>query len=165
MKKIFLISALLAGVIVAQAQVKLGHLNSNELLALMPESISMQEDLQTYAKGLESQLTAMQAEYESKVAEYQQNESTFSDIVKEDKIREVESIQQRILEFQKSAQQSLSEKELELFTPIRDKATNAIQEVAKEAGFTYVFDLGAGSLLYVNESQDILPLVKAKLGL
>ena len=68
------------------------------------------------------------AEYESKVAEYQQNESTYSDIVKEDKIREVESIQQRILEFQKSAQQSLSEKEIELFTPIRDKATNAIHE-------------------------------------
>ena len=69
-----------------QSQSKFGYLNSNELLAMMPESLSMQEELQTYAKGLESQLTAMQVEYENKVVEYQQNETTYTDIIKEEKI-------------------------------------------------------------------------------
>ena len=148
-----------------QSQSKFEYLNSNELLAMMPESLSMQEELQTYAKGLESQLTAMQVEYENKVVEYQQNETTYTDIIKEDKIREIESIQQRVVEFQKNAQQSLSEKEAELFIPIREKAMKAIDEVAKEGEFTFIFDSGSGSFLFAAESENIINLVKSKLGL
>jgi len=166
MKKVLLTLALSLTVIVStQAQSKFGYLNSNELLAMMPESQSMQEELQTYAKGLESQLTAMQAEYEKKVVEYQQNETSYTDIIKEDKIREIEGIQQRVVEFQKNAQQSLGEKEAELFTPIREKAMAAIDQVAKDGSYTFIFDSGSGSFLYAAESENVLNLVKSKLGL
>ena len=166
MKKVLLTLALSLTVIVStQSQSKFGYLNSNELLAMMPESQSMQEELQTYAKGLESQLTAMQAEYEKKVVEYQQNETSYTDIIKEDKIREIEGIQQRVVEFQKNAQQSLGEKEAELFTPIREKAMAAIDQVAKDGSYTFIFDSGSGSFLYAAESENVLNLVKSKLGL
>ena len=166
MKKVlFTLATSLAVMLSVQAQSKFGYLNSNELLAMMPESQSMQEELQTYAKGLESQLTAMQAEYEKKVVEYQQNETSYTDIIKEDKIREIEGIQQRVVEFQKNAQQSLSEKEAELFTPIREKAMAAIDKVAREGNYTFIFDSGAGSFLYAAESENVLNLVKSKLGL
>ena len=166
MKKVlFTIATSLAVMLSVQAQSKFGYLNSNELLAMMPESQSMQEELQTYAKGLESQLTAMQAEYEKKVVEYQQNETSYTDIIKQDKIREIEGIQQRVVEFQKNAQQSLGEKEAELFTPIREKAMAAIDKVAKEGNYTFIFDSGAGSFLYAAESENVLNLVKSKLGL
>ena len=164
-KALFTLAMSLAVMLSVQAQSKFGYLNSNELLAMMPESQSMQEELQTYAKGLESQLTAMQAEYEKKVVEYQQNETSYTDIIKQDKIREIEGIQQRVVEFQKNAQQSLSEKEAELFTPIREKAMAAIDEVAKEGNYTFIFDSGSGSFLYAAESENVLNLVKSKLGL
>ena len=130
MKKVLLTLMICVGFILSAQAQKFGYLNSNELLAMMPESIEMQEELQTYAKGLESQLSAMQAEYEKKVVEYQQNETSYTDVIKEDKIREIESIQQRVVEFQKNAQQSLSEKEAELFTPIRDKAMMAMVDLS-----------------------------------
>ena len=131
----------------------------------MPESTDMQDELQSYAKGLESSLAAMQAEGEKKLADYQQNEATMSDLVKQDKVRELESIQQRILEFQQNAQESLAAKEQELITPILDKARKAIEDVAKEGKFTYIFDASTGNILYAAESENVLPLVKAKLGL
>jgi outer membrane protein len=165
MKKVLLTLMVCVGFILSAQAQKFGYLNSNELLAMMPESIEMQEELQTYAKGLESQLSAMQAEYEKKVVEYQQNETSYTDVIKEDKIREIESIQQRVVEFQKNAQQSLSEKEAELFTPIRDKAMMAIDNVAKEGNYTFIFDSGSGSFLYAAESENVLSLVKSKLGL
>ena len=165
MKKVLLTLMVCVGLILSAQAQKFGYLNSNELLSMMPESIEMQEELQSYAKGLESQLTAMQAEYEKKVVEYQQNETTYTDLVKEDKIREIESIQQRVVEFQKNAQQSLGEKEAELFTPIREKAMMAIDKVAKEGNYTFIFDSGAGSFLYAAESENVLSLVKSKLGL
>lgn len=165
MKKVLLTLMVCVGLILSAQAQKFGYLNSNELLSMMPESVEMQEELQSYAKGLESQLTAMQAEYEKKVVEYQQNETTYTDLVKEDKIREIESIQQRVVEFQKNAQQSLGEKEVELFTPIREKAMMAIDKVAKEGNYTFIFDSGAGSFLYAAESENVLSLVKSKLGL
>ena len=166
MKKTLLIICLgIATLFAAEAQNKLGYINSNELLSIMPESTEMQTELQSYAKGLESSLAAMQAEGEKKLADYQQNEATMSELVKQDKIRELESIQQRILEFQQNAQESLAAKEQELITPILDKARKAIEDVAKEENFTYIFDASTGNILYAEKSENILPLVKAKLGL
>jgi len=166
MKKTLLtICLIVAGLFSAVAQNKLGYINSNELLSIMPESSAMQEELQSYAKGLESSLAAMQAEGEKKLSDYQQNEASMSDLVKQDKVRELESIQQRILEFQQNAQESLAAKEQELITPILDKARNAIEDVAKEGNFTYIFDASTGNILYAAESENILSLVKAKLGL
>ena len=166
MKKTLLtICLIVAGLFSAVAQNKLGYINSNELLSIMPESSAMQEELQSYAKGLESSLAAMQAEGEKKLSDYQQNEAAMSDLVKQDKVRELESIQQRILEFQQNAQESLAAKEQELITPILDKARNAIEDVAKEGNFTYIFDASTGNILYAAESENILSLVKAKLGL
>ena len=75
-------------------------------------------------------------------------------------------MQQRIQGFQQTAQQDLQQKEAELFQPIMDKAQSAIEAVAKANGFTHVFDLGAGGVLYFSEqSIDILPLVKKELGI
>ena len=71
-----------------EAQNKLGYIDSNELLVLMPESQSMQTELQNYANGLESQLAAMQAEGEAKLTEFQQQEATMSDLVKQDRAKD-----------------------------------------------------------------------------
>ena len=52
-----------------------------------------------------------------------------------------------------------------LYSPIVQKAQEAIKSVAKTNGYTYIFDSGVGSILYAEESDDILPLVKAYLKL
>ena len=166
MKKLLLTICLLtAGIITSNAQSKLGYINSYELLSIMPESATMQADLQSYAKGLEGTLEAMQAEYEKKVTDYQQNEVTYTDLVKQDKIIEIENLQKRILEFQQSAQQEINEKEQAMMSPIIEKARKAIQQVAEEGNYVYIFDAKDGNIIHADESQNILPLVKAKLGL
>tara|TARA_B100000927_G_C16473038_1_gene472303 strand:+ start:3657 stop:4166 length:510 start_codon:yes stop_codon:yes gene_type:complete len=166
MKKLLLTICLLtAGIITSNAQIKLGYINSYELLSIMPESATMQSDLQSYAKGLEGTLEAMQAEYEKKVTDYQQNEVSYTDLVKQDKIIEIENLQKRILEFQQSAQQEINEKEQAMMSPIIEKARKAIQQVAEEGNYVYIFDAKDGNIIHADESQNILPLVKAKLGL
>ncbi|MAN49683.1 MAG: hypothetical protein CMD04_02540 [Flavobacteriales bacterium] len=166
MKKLLLTICLLtAGIITSNAQIKLGYINSYELLSIMPESATMQADLQSYAKGLEGTLEAMQAEYEKKVTDYQQNEVTYTDLVKQDKIIEIENLQKRILEFQQSAQQEINEKEQAMMSPIIEKARKAIQQVAEEGNYVYIFDAKDGNIIHADENQNILPLVKAKLGL
>lgn len=144
---------------------KLGHINSNELLLAMPERSNVENQIKKYAQELESQLSAMTKEYQAKVQNYQANEATMSDAVKQDKIKEITNLEERISEFQQTAQKDLQTKEENLLKPLIDKAKNAIEEVAKENNYTYIFDSGVGVLLYQKESDNIMPMVKKKLGL
>jgi outer membrane protein len=88
-----------------------------------------------------------------------------TDAIKQDKIKEITNLEERISEFQQSAQKDLQSQEEKLLRPIIDKAKKAIEDVAKENNFTYIFDSGVGVLLYQNDSDDIMPMVKKKLGL
>ena len=145
---------------------KLGHLDAQEILALMPEREKATEDYQEYAKGLESQLMSMQSLYQSSIQDYQDNEATYSDLVKQDKIAEIQGLEQRIGTFQQSAQESLQRKEVELLSPILEKLQNAINEVAEDGDYTYIFDNSTGGmLLYSKDSENISSLVKKNLGL
>ena len=75
-------------------------------------------------------------------------------------------MQQRIQNYQQTANAQLQQKQTELLKPVFDKAEKTIGEVAKEKGLLYVFDIGSKVVLYKsNESVDVLPLVKTKLGL
>jgi outer membrane protein len=42
---------------------------------------------------------------------------------------------------------------------------NAISEVGKENGYTYIFDVGTGAVVFFDNGDNILPLVKKKLGI
>jgi outer membrane protein len=149
-----------------QTKLKFGHLNSNELLELMPEKVEAEKTIQDYGKQMENQLLEMQTELEKKYNDYTANQATYSDLVKKTKEDELMNMQQRIQTFQQTAQTEMQKKEQELLKPIIEKAQLAISDVAKENGYTYVFDTGVGTLLYwPKDSDDLLPLVKTKLGI
>ena len=149
----------------AQKTGKLGYINSNDLLLVMPERDSAEAKLKDFAQQLELQLTSMTSEYEKKYTEYQQNMAVMNDVVKASKEEEIVDLQGRIQEFQQKAQKSLQTRETELMKPLIDKAKAAITDVAKTNGYSYVFDTSVGTLLHFPESDNILPLVKTKMGI
>ncbi len=165
MKKITILTLLSFLTIISIAQNKFGYIDSQELLMLMPERKSAETDVTNFAKSLEAQLGAMTAEYQESVQEYQANEADYTDLVKQDKVAEIKNLEERIQAFQQNAQQSLQTKEQELLEPILDKARKAIEDVANEGNYTYIFDKSIGSILYAKESENVLSLVKKKLGL
>ena len=165
MKKITFLVLLSALTLSTIAQNKFGYIDSQELLMLMPERKTAEAEVQDFAKSLEAQLGSMTAEYQQGVQEYQANEATYTDLVKQDKVAEITSLEQRIQAFQQNAQQSLQTKEQELLEPILSKARQAIEDVATEGNYTYIFDKSIGSILYAKESENVLALVKKKLGL
>lgn len=168
MKNLMLAFVMVLGVVgstFAQGTPKFGHVNSAELMGMMPERLTIQTELETYAKQLEAQLGAMTSEYQAKVSSYQTNEATWTTLIRDSKAREINDIEARIQEFQQSAQASLNEKEQSLVDPLIKKAKDAIDTVAKANGYTYVFDSSTGSLLVFPPSDDLLPLVKKYMGI
>jgi outer membrane protein len=167
MKKIILLAACTFALFTSvNAQtLKLGHINSQELLGLMPEVKKADADLKSYAKSFEDQLETMTKEYQKKMGDYQAQEKTMTDAVKEVKQKEITDLGARIESTQKSAEEKVVAKKQEIFKPILDKAEKAIKDVAKEKGYDYVFDLSTGSVLVARDTDNMLPLVKAKLGI
>lgn len=149
----------------SQSKLKIGHVNTSEILQVIPGRDSAQQALTRYASELEQQLQIMMKEFETKYAEYQANETKWTELVKRSKERELVDLQNRILEFQENAQNELQKKESELIEPLIRRLQNAIRDVAKERGYTYVLDASSGALLFYEDGDDITPLVKKKLGI
>jgi len=149
----------------SQKNNKFGHINSAELLSLMPERKVAAAKMDTMTKEIQKQMEDMMAEYRSKQDGLEKGRSTFSTLVLKDKEDELAGLGQRIQNFQQQAKTTLEQKEQEFTEPIVTKAKKAIEQVAKENGYTYVFDTSSGSLLFWEESDNIIALVKKKLAL
>ena len=166
MKKVvsFIAVALIAISSTVSAQ-KVAHISLNDLLLLMPERKKAEADIQEYAKQLDSQLKSMSAEYDAKGGDYQAKEARMTEPIKMDKQKEIAGLEDRIKEFQQTAQESLQKKQNELLEPMVNKAKKAVEDVAKELGYKNVIDSSVGVLLYSDPADDIMAQVKKKMGI
>lgn len=162
---LFAFTILLSTSVFAQ-ELKFGHINSQELLAQLPERVTAQQEIEAYAQKLEEQQKSMEDELNNKYEQYLAQRDNYTDLIKATKEKELQQIQQQITTFNQVAMQDLQQKESELIKPIIDKVQKAIDEVGKENGFVYIFDLSNRTVLYHStQSVDITPLVKKKLGI
>ena len=145
---------------------KIGHVDSGAIMEIMPERTKIEQDIQAYAAELQAELQAMGAEYQSKLQDYQANQATMSNLIRQSKEKEIIDLETRISEFQNSAEMAMQSKQLELLNPLIEKVQNAVNAVGKEKGFTYIFDKAAGAVVFIGDNAvDITADVKAKLGL
>ena len=145
---------------------KFGHITSELLLQAMPEYDSAQAELEELQQHYELEIERIQVEINKKIEEFNQNEATMSALIKEAKASEIQELQMRLQNFSQTAQQDLQQQGMRVIQPVMEKARKAINDVAKEHGLIYVFDLSQGNPVYTSEeSLDMIPLVKAKLGI
>ena len=140
MKKLVLIAAMALVSAAAFAQ-KFAHVNFNELIYLMPEAEQANATMVAAQNEAQEVYQSMMDEYQKKVTEYQQKSSSWTQAIRESKEKELTEIQQRIQEFGQSVQAELQQQEQSLMAPIYQKANDTVKELAKAAGFVYVFDV------------------------
>ena len=167
LQNLTIIIFILTGLIAHSQEQLLGHINSQDIISIMPEAATAQIELQQELENLQEQGKMMASEYESQLKDFQINQENMSDAIRNDKLKSLQDLEERITLFQQSAQQSIQLKEAELFEPILKKIQSAIDDVSKEKGYSYVFDIGGnvGNLVYHNNSHDITNMVKSKLNL
>ncbi len=164
--KLTLAVALLLGSTSLFAQ-KFGRINTQEIIMAMPETKTMQTNMEAYAKELQDNIETMNVEFNTKLQDFQKNYNTLNDMAKEMKEKDLSDLQNRIREFQERAQQEYQKKQNELLAPIIEKAKNAIDKISAAGGYLVVFDTSTGSLAYFNETDltDLAPEVKKELGI
>lgn len=168
MKRLIVMLALGFMVYASNAQVKIAHINTGELLEQMPEVKNLEEKLMKVREQWEKVLSQKQEEFRTKFAAYQklaEDPSTSKGLI-EVKQAELEQLQSSYQDLERKANEDMQAQQQELLQPILEKVKLAIEEVAKANGFHYVLESTDGSgLLYGDPSFDLLAKVKAKLGI
>lgn len=164
MKKMLLLiaAAMLFSMGTADAQ-KYGHVNSGEILEVMPGIDSLQIKLKAFQDDLQTMYESMVTEFQQKKDKFDREVGTMSSAVRQVREKELQDLTTRIQEFQANAQDDLEEKQYELAKPYQDAIQDAINKVAKNNGYSYIFDTKI--LLYYGTGDDITPLVKKELGI
>ena len=162
MKKMILMLAL-ALPMIASAQ-KIGHVSSQEIMAVMPETKKMAERLDSLKGVYETQLANMQEEFNKKLTEFQQQQATMTAGVREFRQQELAEMEQRTQMFYQTVQKELQAKQVEYLQPVQTKLLEAINKVGAAQGCTYVMDK-AGMLYIAPDALDLTPAVKAELGI
>ena len=162
MKKMVLMLALVLPML-ASAQ-KIGHVSSQEIMAIMPETKKMAERLDSLQGVYETQLANMQEEFNKKLTEFQQQQSTMTAGVREFRQQELAEMEQRTQMFYQTVQKELQAKQVEFLQPVQAKLLEAINKVGAAQGCTYVMD--KASMLYIApDALDLTAAVKAELGI
>ena len=151
----------------AQAPLKIGFTSVEYVLSQMPESKQIESNLTTYSSQLQAQMKTKYEEYQTKGEAYQKSAATMTDVIRADKEKELQNLQQSIQEFQRNADQSLQQRQQTLLKPALDKLQKAIDDVATENGYTYVLNSDGASptLLHGPKEGDISDLVLKKMGI
>jgi outer membrane protein len=163
MKKITFILTVYVICIASTFAQKYGHVNSNDVMMAMPGIDSIQIKLDEFQKDLAVLYENMINEYQTKRDKFDKEAGTMSSAVRKLKEDELRSIENRIVEFQNNAMQDVDEEKDNLIAPFQEKVQNAINDVAKENKYSYIFDTQI--LLYYDGGDDVTPLVKKKLGI
>lgn len=168
MKKFFQLAVvallLLAATTTASAQ-KFGYVNSQAILAEMPEMKAAESGLEALQKQLQKKGQAMVEKFQADVQELQKaaQAGELTPKVQGEESAKLEKRQEEIGAFEQSMVADLQKKRNELLEPIYEKVNEAIKAVAKEEGFQFIFDQQV--LLYGEEASDVSAAVKTKLGI
>lgn len=150
----------------AQAQ-KFGYVNSAAILKDMPEMKQLQSSLEAYQNILkkdgEAKVAAYQAEEQAAMQKKQRGEMTPKE--EETVMAKLQKMQEELYAYSQKMDNDMAEKQQKEMQPILDRVNTAIQDVAKEGTFQFIFDAQSGVILYADESSDVTKLVRAKLGL
>lgn len=173
MKKIIRVSlvtsVLLLTCLTLQAQSeRIGFARIDYIVSQMPESKQVESQLSVQQTQAETELKRLQKEFDEKYASYQKAGAQLSETVRKDRETELQSLQTRIQEFSRSAQESLQKKYAQLMSPVLSKVQQAIDSVAKQNGYRFILNApssGSSVILYSSEENNITDLVIKRLGI
>lgn len=144
---------------------KYGYVNAAEILSALPEMKAADSNLEGLQKQLQKKGQQMVQTFEADYMALQKQvqEGGLSPKQQQEESAKLEARQQEIAKFEQQMVADLQEKRAQLLEPIYKSVNDAIEAVAKENGYQFIFD--QQTLLYGEESADVSSQVKSKLGL
>lgn len=151
---------------VAQTAQQIGFVNSNEILAAMPEKVQAATTLSDLNKKYKVELVVMQNDYNKKYSDFISYQTSMAENIRIRRMQELKELENRINDFMKIAQEDIDTQEELLLTPLRQRVKEAIYQVGVEKGLICIYDLANPTIAFVTpDAINLTALVKQKLGI
>ncbi len=147
------------------AQSKVAHIASQELVEAMPMFKSAKSEIEKLNKTYEAEIRNMVLELQNTMKKYSGEAETKTDEENIKRQQEIQGTEKSINDYRQNAIQDLQKKEVELLKPIYEKARVSIQKVARAQGFQYVLDSTTGTGVILADGKDLMNDVKKDLGI
>ncbi len=148
----------------AQAQSKVGTIDAEYILAQMPESTSINKQLEDYNKELQGELQNNINQYQTLVKEYQASTDSLTDASRKEKESKIMELENDIKNFRQKASVMIQMKRNELTGPLYEKIDVALKKVIADEGYTQIFHASASDLAYSRPEDDITDKVMKIMG-
>ncbi len=150
-----------------QAQMKIGYFSSDAIMKQLPDAQDAQKQLDQLVADWQQEINKLQDDWKKKFDDYDKRKLIMTEQRRAEAERELREMDQKIVDLrnQRFGQNGdLFNKQNELMKPVQDRVFKAVQDVAREEGYDYVFDKSADILLmYANEKYDLTLKIMAKL--
>ena len=163
LKTFFLIAILISNISIAQS--KVGTVNSDYVLSIMPEGKKVVELTKVYAERLDSLFSIKVIAYQKKLEEFKSINDTGNQDFKTKKFTELQILETEVNKSKQKGSQLMRLKENELMKPLYKKLGEAISEVSKENNYTQILTVQGNEFAYIDRNFDITDLVIAKLNI
>lgn len=164
---VILLLFLLAGAPVATAQ-KYAVVNTDYVLKSIPDYASAQKRLDRYVADWQKELSDKMAELDAMRADYEQESYLLPENLKKRRQADIKDKEQEIRTLQQQrfgAGGDLDKRRAELLKPVQDRVYNAIERIANEKNYAFVFDrAGTATVLFASKKYDISDEVLEALG-
>lgn len=162
--KLILLSLLMLSSI-SLAQTKVGTINSDYIINIMPEAKVVVAQTQKYGKKLDSSFAIKMNEYKAKVDDYNKREKEMGELEKKTIGKEINGLQEDIRRYQENGNKLMQLKQSELMRPLYKKLNEAIDAVAKANGYTQILTTSGNEFAFIDMKFDITKMVMDKLGI
>ena len=163
----FVLATLLTGPSVA-AQQKIGFVDSQVILQRLPEYQTARQQVDRSAAEWQAELDAMAREIDELEREYEARELLYTPEDRERKRTEIETRQTEMAQFRRrhfGADGELFRQEQQALRPIQERILEAMETIAEEGDYDYVFDRSGDFLfLYARDTYNLTDLVLDELG-
>ena len=142
----------------ALADIKIGYVDSNEIMNNFDEVRQVQADLEKEQRRLESEFNALVFGLDSLKQDYDRQRLLMSDTRRNEKENEIANKEKSVQKFQLDKfgpEGEIYRIQNELLKPVLAKIDAAIQKVGSERGYDFILDAMSGALLYALDSHNL----------
>ena len=152
---------------VMSAQPKIGYVDSDTVMKQLADYQDTQKKLDALIKEWQEELSKLERDWKDKYDDYQKKKLILSEEKRIDIEKELVDMENQTSKYRQEklgVRGELFQKQEELMKPINNRIFNAIQDVAKENDYDFIFDRSGGMIfLYAKDKYDVTQLVLDKL--
>lgn len=168
LKKLLILFIAIAPMAVVAQNLRIAYINTNEIMSAMPELSGIQAQVAERHEQMRATIQVLETDYINRLSEFQALPENTSETIMQDRLRELQQLQERMQALLQSSEVELFQLWQTLIEPVHRRVSEAIQAVANEGGYTFVFDVGVeqSQLVFVSDNaSNITQAVRTRLGI